>query len=126
MAAPATEHITTNISGALQKLAANKMADIWSLLTALVSITSLGAWLRNFPETTRSGIGLRRDSDGKFSRWDNEEPLTYTKWSRNEPNNLFNDEDCAEMFRYSGSWLDTTCKGRFARKHPFICEMSEF
>ena len=55
MAAPATEHITTNISGALQKLAANKMADIWSLLTALVSITSLGAWLRNFPETTRSG-----------------------------------------------------------------------
>ena len=71
-------------------------------------------------------IGLRRDSGGKFSRWDNAEPLTYTAWIRNEPNNTFQDEDCAEMFRYSGGWRDTTCTGRYARKHPFICEMSKF
>ncbi|CAH3027830.1 unnamed protein product, partial [Porites evermanni] len=71
-------------------------------------------------------IGLRRDSTGKFSQWANGEPLTFTKWSRNEPDNFFGDEDCAEMFMYSGRWLDTTCVGRRASKHPFICEMSEF
>lgn len=70
-------------------------------------------------------IGLRRDSQGNFSTWDNGEPLSYTKWVSNEPNNLFGDEDCVEMFRYSGGWLDSTCTGNFARSHPFICEIGE-
>lgn len=68
-------------------------------------------------------IGLRRDSEGAFSRWDNGEPLTFTQWARNEPNNLLGDEDCVEMYRYSGGWLDTTCTGTYARAHPFICEI---
>lgn len=71
-------------------------------------------------------IGLRRDSSGTFSRWDNGEPLTYIQWIRNEPNNLFGNEDCAEMYRYSGAWLDTTCTGIYARSHPFICEIGKF
>ena len=70
-------------------------------------------------------IGLRRDSDGTFSRWDNGEPLTFTQWTRNEPNNLLGDEDCVEMYRYSGGWLDNTCTGIYARTHPFICEIGE-
>lgn len=71
-------------------------------------------------------IGLRRDSAGAFSRWDNGEPLTFTQWTGTEPNNLLGDEDCAEMFRYSGGWLDTTCTGIYASTHPFICEIGEF
>ncbi|KAL9975855.1 hypothetical protein ACROYT_G013067, partial [Oculina patagonica] len=69
-------------------------------------------------------IGLRRDASGAFSRWDNGEPLTYTQWTSNEPNNLFGNEDCVEMYRYSGGWLDTACTGVFARQHPFICEIA--
>ena len=71
-------------------------------------------------------IGLHRDSAGAFSRWDNGEPLTFTQWTRNEPNNLLGNEDCVEMFRYSGGWLDNTCTGYYARTHPFICEIGEF
>ena len=71
-------------------------------------------------------IGLRRDSQGAFSRWDNGQPLTYTRWTSNEPNNIFGDEDCVEMYKYSGGWLDTTCTGDYARSHPFICEIGKF
>ena len=67
-------------------------------------------------------IGLRRGPEGKFLRWDNGETLDYTKWIRNEPNNLFGTEDCTEMFRYWGAWLVTSCN----RRHPFICEIGEF
>ena len=71
-------------------------------------------------------IGLRRDSNGSFSYWDNGEPLTFTRWMLGEPNNFFNEENCTKMLRYSGDWLDVTCEGPFAGKHPFVCEMSEF
>lgn len=67
-------------------------------------------------------IGLRRDSQGEFSRWENGEPLAYTKWFKNEPDNLFGDENCVEMFKYTGRWMDSTCTGVSARSHPFICE----
>lgn len=67
-------------------------------------------------------IGLHRDSQGEFSRWENGEPLAYTKWFKNEPDNLFGDENCVEMFKYTGRWMDSTCTGVSARSHPFICE----
>ena len=71
-------------------------------------------------------IGLRRDSNGSFSHWDNGERLTFTSWMLGEPNNVCNEENCTKMIRYSGDWLDVTCEGPFAGEHPFVCEMSEF
>lgn len=70
-------------------------------------------------------IGLRRDSNGSFSHWDNGEPLTFTRWMLGEPNNFFNEENCTKMLRYSGDWLDVTCEGPFAGEHPFVCEMNK-
>ncbi|XP_068697308.1 uncharacterized protein [Montipora foliosa] len=72
----------------------------------------------------RIWIGLRRNSNGRFTHWDNGEELSFTRWIPGEPNNFFNDEDCAEMLRYDGRWLDRTCEGPFAGEHPFICEIS--
>ncbi len=57
------------------------------------------------------------DQEGTW-RWMNGEPMFYTNWSPNEPNNL-GDEDCAMMFLYTderfGKWNDClpTVTGRF-------------
>ena len=70
-------------------------------------------------------IGLRRNADGKFSRWNDNTRLTYRKWRKREPSRSSSDENCVEMFRWSGTWSDTTCEGRFPKKHAFICEIGK-
>ena len=70
-------------------------------------------------------IGLRRDSQGAFSRWENGEPLTYTKWFTKEPDNFFGDENCVKMFKYSGGWMDASCTGASGWGHPFMCEIGK-
>lgn len=58
-------------------------------------------------------IGFCWDFLGEFLCWDNGELLIFIQWISNEFNNLFGDEDCVEMYRYSGGWLDMICIGMF-------------
>ncbi|XP_017268601.1 collectin-11 isoform X2 [Kryptolebias marmoratus] len=60
------------------------------------------------------------DREGEFTYVDRSPMTTFSKWRKGEPNNAYNDEDCAEMVA-SGEWTDVAC-------HPtmyFICEFDK-
>ena len=50
-------------------------------------------------------------NDGTFVVWE--------KWSKDEPNNLFGDQDCVTMNSW-GSWYDVGC----SRSYGYVCEVS--
>lgn len=58
--------------------------------------------------------------EGLFTYVDLSPMTTFSKWRRGEPNNAYDDEDCAEMVA-SGEWTDVAC-------HPtmyFVCEFDK-
>ncbi|XP_057715684.1 collectin-11 isoform X2 [Corythoichthys intestinalis] len=67
---------------------------------------------------SRVYIGVHdQDVEGVFTYVDRSPMSTFSKWRKGEPNNAYDDEDCAEMVA-SGEWTDVAC-------HPtmyFICE----
>ncbi|XP_061700106.1 collectin-11 [Syngnathoides biaculeatus] len=60
------------------------------------------------------------DVEGVFTYVDRSPMSTFSKWRKGEPNNAYDDEDCAEMVA-SGEWTDVAC-------HPtmyFVCEFDK-
>lgn len=58
--------------------------------------------------------------EGVFTYVDLSPMTTFSKWRKGEPNNAYDDEDCAEMMA-SGEWTDVAC-------HPtmyFVCEFDK-
>ncbi|KAG8013339.1 Collectin-11 [Nibea albiflora] len=58
--------------------------------------------------------------EGVFTYVDLSPMTTFSKWRKGEPNNAYDDEDCAEMTA-SGEWTDVAC-------HPtmyFVCEFDK-
>ncbi|KAK9533739.1 hypothetical protein VZT92_008839 [Zoarces viviparus] len=58
--------------------------------------------------------------EGVFTYVDLSAMTTFSKWRKGEPNNAYDDEDCAEMVA-SGEWTDVAC-------HPtmyFVCEFDK-
>nr|XP_020446750.1 collectin-11 isoform X2 [Monopterus albus] len=70
---------------------------------------------------SRVYIGIHDlDHEGVFTYVDRSPMTTFSKWRRGEPNNAYDDEDCAEMVA-SGEWTDVAC-------HPtmnFVCEFDK-
>ncbi|XP_069391885.1 collectin-11 isoform X2 [Paralichthys olivaceus] len=68
---------------------------------------------------SRVYIGIHDlDQEGVFTYVDRSPMTTFTKWRKGEPNNAYDDEDCAEMVA-SGEWTDVAC-------HPTMCFVCEF
>ncbi|XP_068195324.1 collectin-11 isoform X2 [Antennarius striatus] len=56
--------------------------------------------------------------EGVFTYVDLSPMTTFSKWRKGEPNNAYDDEDCAEMTA-SGEWTDVSC-------NPTMCFVCEF
>ncbi|XP_044514635.1 low affinity immunoglobulin epsilon Fc receptor [Gracilinanus agilis] len=87
----------------------------------LVSIKSREeqAFLTQKANKKGSWIGLRDlNIEGSFV-WMDESPLNYTNWSRGEPNNQGQGEDCVAMRGTNGLWNDANCRGQ---QDSWICE----
>ena len=56
-----------------------------------------------------------------LSRWEDRSPLSYTKWSRGEPNNWGLNEDCVYLSSITGRWFDSWCSYQL----PFICKLGK-
>ena len=59
-------------------------------------------------------IGLNADLslDGQTFRWSDETDLTFTNWNSDEPNGVWTDEHCVEMYserERAGKWNDKSC-----------------
>ena len=53
-------------------------------------------------------IGLNDKNRENTFKWTNSDPVIFTKWGSDEPNNLNGDEDCVHM-RFNGLWNDNKC-----------------
>ncbi|XP_077413372.1 collectin-11 isoform X3 [Vanacampus margaritifer] len=60
------------------------------------------------------------DVEGVFTYVDRSPMSTYSKWRKGEPNNAYDDEDCAEMVA-SGEWTDVACQPTMY----FVCEFDK-
>ncbi|XP_041669063.1 collectin-11 isoform X1 [Cheilinus undulatus] len=61
-----------------------------------------------------------RQREGVFTYADLSPMTTFSKWRRGEPNNAYDDEDCAEMVA-SGEWTDVACSPTMY----FVCEFDK-
>lgn len=70
---------------------------------------------------SRVYIGIHDlEREGVFTYVDRSPMTTFSKWRKGEPNNAYDNEDCAEMVS-SGEWTDVSC-------HPtmyFVCEFDK-
>ncbi|KAM4625956.1 collectin-11 isoform 2-T3 [Polymixia lowei] len=70
---------------------------------------------------SRVYIGINDlDREGFFTYVDRSPMSTFSRWRKGEPNDAYDDEDCAEMVT-SGEWTDVAC-------HPtmnFVCEFDK-
>uniref|UniRef100_A0A674BTY4 Collectin sub-family member 11 n=1 Tax=Salmo trutta TaxID=8032 RepID=A0A674BTY4_SALTR len=70
---------------------------------------------------SRVYIGINDiDREGHFTYVDSSPMSTFSKWREGEPNNAYENEDCAEMVAV-GDWTDVAC-------HPtmyFVCEFDK-
>ena len=69
-------------------------------------------------------IGLNADLslDGSF-RWSDETDITFTNWNSDEPNGVWTDEHCVEMYserERAGKWNDKACSDL----KSYICEIN--
>ncbi|KAM9709085.1 collectin-11 isoform 2-T3 [Menidia menidia] len=70
---------------------------------------------------SRVYIGIHDlDHEGVFIYVDRSPMTTFSKWRKGEPNNAYDDEDCAEMVA-SGEWTDVSCQLTMY----FICEFDK-
>lgn len=69
-------------------------------------------------------IGLNdRNVEGGYV-WSDGSPVSFTHWSRGQPNNWFGQQDCLEMFtnRATANWNDLACN----QIRNFACKISVF
>ncbi|KAL0969391.1 hypothetical protein UPYG_G00226830 [Umbra pygmaea] len=70
---------------------------------------------------SRVYIGINDiEREGHFSYVDRSPMSTFSRWREGEPNNAYEDEDCAELLA-AGDWTDVAC-------HPtmyFVCEFDK-
>ncbi|XP_007902930.1 collectin-11 isoform X2 [Callorhinchus milii] len=84
-------------------------------------INSLIASYINQEGLTRVFIGIDDlDKEGQFFFTDGSPLLTFNKWRNSEPNNAYDEEDCAEMVS-SGGWNDVACHITMY----FVCEFDK-
>ncbi|MDI1451053.1 lectin-like protein [Polyangium sp. 6x1] len=57
------------------------------------------------------------DTEGTFV-WGNGEPLAYTHWQQNQPDDYNASEDCVEMYHVTGEWNDDNC----TYEYHYVCE----
>ncbi|XP_031644223.1 collectin-11 isoform X4 [Oncorhynchus kisutch] len=70
---------------------------------------------------SRVYIGINDiDREGHFTYVDNSPMSTFSKWREGEPNNAYDDEDCAEMVAV-GDWTDVACHSTMY----FVCEFDK-
>lgn len=70
---------------------------------------------------SRVYIGIHdMDHEGVFSYVDRSPMTTFSKWRKGEPNNAYDDEDCAEMVT-AGEWTDVSCNPTMY----FVCEFDK-
>ncbi|XP_051781490.1 collectin-11 isoform X2 [Erpetoichthys calabaricus] len=70
---------------------------------------------------TRVFIGINdMDREGQFAYVDKSHMTTFNKWRSSEPNNSYDEEDCAEMVD-SGGWNDVSCDITMY----FVCEFDK-
>ncbi|XP_035609615.1 collectin-11 isoform X2 [Oncorhynchus keta] len=70
---------------------------------------------------SRVYIGINDiDREGHFTCVDNSPMSTFSKWREGEPNNAYDDEDCAEMVAV-GDWTDVACHSTMY----FVCEFDK-
>ncbi|KAG2468633.1 COL11 protein, partial [Polypterus senegalus] len=70
---------------------------------------------------TRVFIGINdMDREGHFAYVDKSPMTTFNKWRSSEPNNSYDEEDCAEMVD-SGGWNDVSCDITMY----FVCEFDK-
>ncbi|XP_022088435.1 uncharacterized protein LOC110978072 [Acanthaster planci] len=61
-------------------------------------------------QENRYWIGLNDRNQEMLYEWSNGEPVLFTNWNAQEPNDA-NGEDCTELYIDSGFWNDVPCKG---------------
>lgn len=84
------------------------------------SNTALAEYIRE-AGIGRVYIGLDDlEREGVFMYVDRSPMSTFSKWRRGEPNNAYDDEDCAELLT-SGEWTDVSCSPTMY----FICEFDK-
>jgi hypothetical protein len=63
-----------------------------------------------------------QDAEGMF-RWANGAALEFAAWLADladQPNDLGENEDCAELLPFGGNWVDVPCAGELATQA--LCE----
>ncbi|XP_018573830.1 macrophage mannose receptor 1 [Anoplophora glabripennis] len=66
-------------------------------------------------------VSAKKQPDKKWI-WSELQPMVYTNWAPNEPNNVANNEFCIEFLRTDGKWNDINCM----RDLYFVCESLNF
>jgi hypothetical protein len=58
--------------------------------------------------------------EGQYRWVSDDSNVAFTKWDRNQPDDIFNNEDCVEIWKRSNGykWNDGTCTSRM----NFMCE----
>lgn len=70
---------------------------------------------------SRVYIGIHDlNQEGVFTYVDLSPMTTFSKWRRGEPDNAYDDEDCAQMLA-SGEWTDVPCQPAMY----FVCEFDK-
>ncbi|CAC5400511.1 MRC [Mytilus coruscus] len=66
-------------------------------------------------------IGLNdRDSENGFE-WSDGSPVDLMMWGRNEPNDKYQQEDCATTFKHRNAWNDDNCY----KLKSFVCKIQK-
>nr|XP_049574981.1 uncharacterized protein LOC125967714 isoform X2 [Syngnathus scovelli] len=86
-------------------------------LTSILD-TSEQRWLSSARKQGFYWIGLSRENSGKPWQWADGTSFSYSSWSRNEPNNLY-DENCVELYMHRDGWNDLHC----SKNRDYICKM---
>ncbi|XP_067930634.1 macrophage mannose receptor 1-like [Watersipora subatra] len=74
--------------------------------------------LYNYGKAGNIWLGLIRNIKGGYY-WIDQTPVDYTYWSRDEPDNKFDDESCVEMvWGDNGRWNDVNCENLI----NYLCE----
>ena len=76
------------------------------------------------PNTEYIWIGVNDIlSEGNFVYESDKEPVKFTNWTANNPDNARGTEDCAHMLHYTATgWNDAPCTS----PRRFLCEQTSF
>ena len=58
----------------------------------------------------------------RFKSASNGKEVSYTNWSKNQPDNARNNENCIELRQRDGKWNDVRC----TKTRRFVCERAKW